>query len=94
MRKKGSGFSRALLVISRYHIFLFNFYDQTECPQKENLFIPVDEAKELMKKLAREVYGDDKPINIHFIPGKKAPRQFGFLNPVIAWLSKLIRAYR
>jgi len=70
------------------------FYDQTDCPHKESLFMPAYEAKDLMKTLAQEVYGQDKPINIQFEPGKKPPRVFGFLNPVIAWLSKIIRAYR
>lgn len=71
-----------------------SFYDQTECPHREELFIPVDEAKALMKTLAREVYGEDKPITIHFIPGRKPPQKFGILNPVVAWMSKILRAYR
>jgi len=69
-------------------------YDQTECPHKENLFMPVDQAKELIKILAREVFGHDKPINIQFEPGKKPARVFGFFDPIIAWLSRIIRAYR
>ena len=69
-------------------------YDQTDCPHKETLYIPVEDAENLIKTLAREVFGVDKPINIKFIPGKKPPRQFGFLNPVIARLSKIIRAHK
>ena len=68
------------------------FYDQTDCPHKEDLFIPVEEAKELMKALARDVYGTGKPIEIKYEPGKRPPRTFGFLNPLVARLSWLIRS--
>lgn len=81
-------------LIEKNGVIEIEFYDQTDCPHKEKLFMPVDEAKELMKTLAREVYGEEKPIRIKFISGKKPRRQFGFLNPVIAWLSETIRRYR
>ena len=81
-------------LIEKKGIIEISFYDQTDCPQKENLFIPVDEAKELMKTLAREVYGEDKPITIQFNPGETPPQKYGVLNPLIAWLSKILRAYR
>ena len=71
-----------------------SFYDQTDCPHKEDLFIPVDEAKELMKTLAHDVFGKGKPISIQYSPGEKPPKKFGILNPLISWLSKIIRAYR
>ena len=81
-------------IIEKNGVIEIEFYDQTDCPHKENLFMPVEEAKELMRKLAREVYGEDMPIRIKFVPGKKPPRQFGILNPVIARLSKIIRAHK
>ena len=69
------------------------FYDQTDCPHKEALFIPVDEAKELMKALARDVYGSGKPIEIKYEPGKRPPRTFGNLNPLISMISRIIRSF-
>jgi Fe-S-cluster containining protein len=81
-------------IIEKNGVIEIEFYDQTDCPHKEVLFMPVDEAKGLMMKLAREVYGEDKPIKIEFISGKKTKRQYGFLNPIVAWLSKTFRTYR
>ena len=81
-------------IIEKNGVIEIEFYDQTDCPHKEKLFMPVDKAKELMKSLARDVFGEDKPIKIEFISGKKPHRQFGFLNPIIARLSKIIRANR
>jgi Fe-S-cluster containining protein len=69
-------------------------YDQTDCPQKESLFIPFDKAKELIETLAQDVYGQGKPIEIHYEPGKKPPRAFGIFNPLVARLSKIIRSYK
>jgi len=81
-------------IVEKKGIIEIILYDQTECPHKENLFMPVEEAKKLIQTLAREVYGADKPIKIKFEPGRKPTRAFGFLNPVVAWLSKIVRAYR
>lgn len=81
-------------IIEKNGIIEIEFYDQTDCPHKEKLFMPVDKAKDLMKALAREVFGEDKPVNIQFEPGKKPPKEFGVLNPLIAWLSKIIRSNR
>ena len=81
-------------IIEKNGTIEIEFYDQTDCPHKEDLFIPVEEAKELMKILAREVFGHDKPIMIEFISRKKPKRQFGILSPLIAWLSRIFRTYR
>ena len=70
------------------------FYDQTDCPHKEGLFIPVEEAKELMRYLARELYGKDKPIKIKFSPGETPPRVFGVFDPIISWISRKLRTYK
>ena len=81
-------------LIEKNGVIEIEFYDQTDCPHKENLFMQPDEAKDLMKTLARNAYGQDKQINIKFIPGKKPPRIFGLLSPFVAWLSKIVSAYR
>ena len=81
-------------LVEKRRMIEIEFYDQTDCPLKEGLFIPVDEAKELVRALARDVYGQGKPIHIKYTPGKKPPRTFGLFDPLIARLSKLIRTYR
>lgn len=81
-------------IIEKNGIIEIKLYDQTDCPHKEDLFMPVDEAKELIKTLAREAYGEDKPVTIQFTPGKKPPQKYGILDPVIARLSKIISTYR
>ena len=77
-------------LVEKKHNIEAVFYDQSDCPHKEALFIPVEEAKELITALARDVYGTGKPVEIKYEPGKRPPRAFGILNPLIARLSRLI----
>lgn len=81
-------------MVEKRGVIEVELYDQTDCPQRESLFMPIDEAYELVKALARDVFGQGKPINIKFVPGRKPPRVFGIFDPLIAWLSKIIRTYR
>ena len=67
-------------------------YDQTDCPHKEELFIPIEEAEELVRELAREVYGPGKPVFIKYRPGKKPRRAFGIFNPLIAKLYRVFKS--
>lgn len=71
-----------------------DLYDQSDCPHKENLFIPVQEAKALITNLVQEIYGADKPVTIHYIPGAEVPRKSGLLNRLINRISSLFRKAR
>lgn len=66
-------------------------YDQTDCPHKEGLFIPFEEAKTLIIELARDVFGPGEPIEIKYEPGKKPRCASGIFAAMIAILSRFWR---
>jgi len=66
-------------------------YDQTDCPHKEGLFIPFEEAEALITALAEDVFGPGKPVQVRYEPGKKPRRPSGFFSALFALLSKVRR---
>jgi Fe-S-cluster containining protein len=71
------------------------FHKDSDCPHREDLFVPLDEAKELMTRLAREVYGEEKPVQIEELDGGAArARAARLLDRVISRISRVLRAYR
>lgn len=65
------------------------------CSQKDNLLLPVEEAKALIKVFCQKVYGSSKPFFIRYSLKSKSPSRFlGIFDPVIARISKIIRTHR
>lgn len=63
------------------------FHDKSDCPQKEQLLQPTDEAKALAREFAQSVFGKDRPITVHFERRKTlVSRARNFIDKILARL--------
>ena len=71
------------------------FQGNSGCPQRDNLLMPVEEAKALIEAFCQAVYGRGKPIILDCGHGKKGySRFFDFFDPLLTRVSKILRSYR
>ncbi len=71
------------------------FQGNNGCPQRDNLLMPVEEAKALIEDFCQTVYGRGKPTIIKYSRGEKGfSHFFSFLDPVMSRISKILRSYR
>jgi|GEM_PF-1617417 len=72
------------------------FSDNPGCPLREDLLLPIEEAKSIIEGFCRDVYGERrKPFLIRRVENRKGVFQaFPFLGGVVAQLSRFFRAYK
>jgi Fe-S-cluster containining protein len=81
-------------VLEKRNSVIIEFHDETDCPHRHDLFLPMEEAKALMTNFGQEVYGADKPVIIRYSPPRKGiSRCLNLFDPLISRLSKIIRSY-
>lgn len=82
-------------LLEKRNVLEVTFRYNPDCPQKDILFMPVGEAKALIEALCQTVYGRSKPILTKYVQARKGGSPFFvFFDPIRAWLSKIIEAFR
>jgi Fe-S-cluster containining protein len=74
---------------------LVTFRKDSDCPHREELFAPLEEARELVTSLAQEVFGVEKRVEMKELEGR-AERGYAsrVLDRVISRISRALRAHR
>jgi Fe-S-cluster containining protein len=71
------------------------FRRDSDCPHREELFAPLEEARELVTRLAQEVFGVEKHVDMKEVEGRaERGRVSRLLNRLISGISSVLRAQR
>lgn len=78
-------------VLERKRVVEVRFRDSPGCPQRDRLFMPLEEAKALLKDLGQAAYGQEKPIIVRYAEDKKRSGLLGVFSPLVVKLFQILK---